>query len=397
MNIILTDFRENWLNLLPLSFTRPVSKFRIGIFTLDEKWKKYLGSDCSYITEDYLSEKYSVKLTGDNLLINSIVLPDKMLTEKIRSLGMNEVLIENELLLAVRVSSKEVNTIRNLDLTGFHKIQYEGEISCIKNLWDIFLLNASEIRKDVELIRAATSKKSISKTNVIIGNPDDLILEDGVSAECVVFNVTDGPIYIGKNTLIMEGSMLKGPIAIGEYSMIKMGAKIYQGTTIGPYCRAAGEINNSVFFGYSNKAHEGFLGNAVLGEWCNLGADTNNSNLKNNYEAVKVWNYHSNRFVNTGLTFCGLFMADHSKCSINTMFNTGTVVGVSANIFGCGFPRTFIPSFSWGGSAGFTDYNIEKAIETATKVMHRREIDITDQDIEILRVIFNKTIDYRKL
>jgi UDP-N-acetylglucosamine diphosphorylase/glucosamine-1-phosphate N-acetyltransferase len=396
MNTILTDFRKNWLNLLPLSFTRPISKFRIGIYTIDEKWQKYLDADCSFITEAYLTEKYPVEITDDNFLINSIVLPDKNIAKKISHLGTNEVLFSDNIFLAARVSASDIEKIKASDLNGFQKIQFNGEIAYIKNLWDIFLQNASEISKDIELLKPEKITHTIGNSNTIIGNPDDLIVEEGVSAECVIFNVTDGPVYLGRNALIMEGSMLKGPISIGENSMVKMGAKIYQGTTIGPHCRAAGEINNSVLFGYSNKAHDGFLGNAVLGEWCNLGAGTNNSNLKNNYEPVKVWNHDANHFESTGLTFCGLFMADHSKCSINTMFNTGTVVGVSTNIFGSGFPRNIIPSFSWGGSAGYIEYDIEKAIETAARVMQRRNIELNVHDRKILRTIFDITKEYRK-
>lgn len=398
MNTILIDFEANWVNLLPLSFTRPVSKFRIGIFTINEKWEKYLDleSACSFLTQDYLSKKYPAKIEDFNLLINSIILPNSDLARIISNLENNDILLSANTFIAAKVSATDIEKIKNQNFIDFQHKEYEGELICIQNNWDIFLQNASEIKKDVELVRSKVKSQVISKTNTIIGNPNDLILEEGVSAECVIFNVSEGPIFIGKDSLIMEGSILKGPISIGEHSMVKMGAKIYQGTTIGPHCRAGGEISNSVFFGYSNKSHDGFLGQAVLGEWCNLGADTNNSNLKNNYEEVKVWNYKEKSFINTGLTFCGLFMGDHSKCSINTMFNTGTTVGVSSNIFGSGFPRTFIPSFSWGGASGFTDYNIEKALKTARIVMNRRNIDLDQKEEKILRTIFDKTIDYRK-
>ena len=396
MNTILIDFKENWLNLLPLSFTRPISKFRIGIFTINEKWEKYLNTECSFLTEDYLSKKYPVIIEDHNLIINSIILPDKSLAGIITKLDQNDILLSGDIFLAAKVSAAAIEKIRNQDLTGFQQIQYTGELFSIKKNWDIFLQNAAEIKKDVELIRFNDRSQNISTTNTIIGNPNDLIIEEGVTAECAIFNVTDGPIYIGKHSLIMEGAMLKGPIAIGEHSMVKMGAKIYQGTTIGPHCRAGGEINNSVLFGYTNKSHDGFLGQAVLGEWCNIGADTNNSNLKNNYDEVKVWNYKEKSFVGTGLIFCGLFMGDHSKCAINTMFNTGTTVGVGANIFGNGFPRTFIPSFSWGGPAGFIDYDIDKALETARTVMGRRNIELDKKEENILRTIFDQTKEFRK-
>jgi UDP-N-acetylglucosamine diphosphorylase/glucosamine-1-phosphate N-acetyltransferase len=396
MNTILIDFRENWLNLLPFTFTRPIAKFRTGIFTIEEKWQKYINTQCSFITEDYLSEKYHQKTADENLIINSIILPDHTIVDAIKKLKMNEALFKGDIFIAAMVSASDVELIKNEEYSKFHIKQYTSNPTCIFKSWDIFLHNASEIKKDVELIRAQVKKHTLSRSNVVIGNPGDLILEEGVQAECVVFNVTDGPIYVGKDAVLMEGAMIKGPVAIGEHSMVKMGAKIYQGTTIGPYCRAGGEINNSVFFGYSNKSHDGFLGQAVLGEWCNIGADTNNSNLKNNYEEVKVWNYKEKSFIKTGLTFCGLFMGDHSKCAINTMFNTGTTVGVAANIFGCGFPRTFIPSFTWGGAAGFVDYDVSKALETARIMMGRRNIQLDAQDEKILKAIFDKTSEFKK-
>ena len=396
MNCILLDFRENWLNLLPFSFTRPIGKFRIGIFTIEEKWNRYLNTQCSFITEEYLTAKYPAVTADINLVINSILLPDKKLVQAVKTLADHEMLYSGDLFLAGKIAANDLYKLQSGETKGYAIKQYSGAIVTVRNNWDIFLLNGDEIKKDAELVRPSIKPYALSGTNVVIGDPANLLIDEGVNAECVVFNVTDGPIYIGKEALLMEGSMIKGPSAIGEHTMVKMGAKIYQGTTIGPYCRAGGEINNSVFFGYSNKSHDGFLGNAVLGEWCNLGADTNNSNLKNNYEKVKVWNYRQKSFIDSGLTFCGLFMGDHSKCAINTMFNTGTTVGVSANIFGSGFPRTFIPSFTWGGSQGFIDYDIEKVLATARIVMGRRDVSLDAEDEKILRTIFDQTKEFRK-
>jgi UDP-N-acetylglucosamine diphosphorylase/glucosamine-1-phosphate N-acetyltransferase len=223
-----------------------------------------------------------------------------------------------------------------------------------------------------------------------------IFIEEGASANDTTFNTTTGCIYIGKDAEVMEGSVVRGPFALCEHSVLKMSSKIYGATTIGPHSKVGGEVNNSVVFGYSNKAHDGFLGNSVIGEWCNLGADTNNSNLKNNYANVKLWNYSGENFIDTGLQFCGLIMGDHSKCGINTMFNTGTVAGVSSNIFGSGFPRNFIPSFSWGGAQGFTTYRFEHAIETAQLVMQRRNTELTDNDKDILKYIFDNDEKFRK-
>ena len=269
------------------------------------------------------------------------------------------------------------------------------EISMIDDLWDIFSKNGAEIIKDVKLKGIKSGVDNLPDTNNIIA-PENVFVEEGASVICSNINASKGPVYIARNAEIMEGCQIRGPFALCNNSTLKMGAKIYGPTTIGPYSKVGGEINNSVIFGYSNKAHDGFLGNSVIGEWCNLGADTNTSNLKNNYAEVKLWNYITERFKKTGLQFCGLIMGDHSKCGINTMFNTGTVVGVSANIFGDGFPRNFIPSFSWGGAAGFKEYNTNKAFEVAKAVMKRRGLIFDEEDKNIMQNVFNYTKKYRK-
>jgi UDP-N-acetylglucosamine diphosphorylase/glucosamine-1-phosphate N-acetyltransferase len=252
-----------------------------------------------------------------------------------------------------------------------------------------------EIEADFALLTAGRKSAPLSETVSVLSR-ENVFVEEGFSGEYFTLNASTGPVFLGKGSEIMEGSVIRGPLALGSHSTVKLAAKIYGPTTIGPHCKAGGEINNSVLQGFSNKGHDGFLGNAVVGEWCNLGADTNNSNLKNNYTEVKVWNYPSNRFIRTGLQFCGLIMGDHSKTGINTMLNTGTVAGVSANIFGSGFPRNFIPSFSWGGAAGLVDYKLEKAFETMEEVMRRRDLELTETDKVIFRHIFKETEKYRR-
>ncbi len=273
------------------------------------------------------------------------------------------------------------------------KTEAEIALDLITYTHDIFTFNGRQIHADFETLTAGRKSEEVSKTNTFIG--DNIFIEEGVSMEASVLNSTSGPIYIGKNATVMEGSLIKGPFALCEKSTIKMGSKIYGDTTVGPQCKVGGEVSNTVFFANSNKGHDGFIGNSVIGEWCNLGADTNCSNLKNNYAEVKLWNYPKKRFTKTGLQFCGLVMGDHSKCSINTMFNTGTVIGVSANIFGAGFPRNFIPSFSWGGSAGFATYSLSKCYETSRLVMERRNVTFDETEKNILENIFQKSGEYR--
>ncbi len=387
MNVILFD--DDRENLYPLSLTRPISDFRIGISTIKEKWEFYYN-DVSVKTDDYLSGKFPIKTKKDNLWINASVLPNKDLVTEINSLRKGELLKKGKMVIAIH---NHIFPTSKLDDIKSHSI-----FNKITDLCDIFSLNGEEIQNDFDRMITnksnQSSKKQIEETNIKIGN-NPIFIEKGAKVNHSILNTTDGPIYIGKDAEIMEGSMVRGPFAMCNNSVLKMGSKIYGPTTLGPFCKVGGEVNNSVFFGYSSKAHDGFLGNSVIGEWCNLGADTNNSNLKNNYEEVKVWNYKTEKFKKTGLQFCGLIMADHSKCGINTMFNTGTVVGVSSNIFGSGFPRNFIPSFSWGGNSGFTTYKTNKVFEVAEIVMKRRNIEFTDDDKSILEKVFELTSKYR--
>nr|MDA3822222.1 putative sugar nucleotidyl transferase [Bacteroidales bacterium] len=324
---------------------------------------------------------------------NGTLLPSSELIKAIAALKKEQALKKGETLLAINTSPADFN-LNDPDILN-NATEYPGKIDLIDYPWKIFSLNGQEISADFALITSGRKSITLSKSVNVIGK-NELFAEEGFKAEYVTLNTTAGPIYLGKDSEIMEGSVIRGPFSLGDHSIIKMAAKIYGPTTIGPYCRAGGEINNSVLQAYSNKGHDGFLGNSVLGEWCNLGADTNNSNLKNNYAEVKVWNYPKNRFIKTGLQFCGLIMGDHSKSAINTMFNTGTVVGVSANIFGSGFPRNFVPSFTWGGASGMSDYKIDKVFETMRLVMERRGIQLSKEDKKIFGHIYSETEKYRK-
>ena len=387
MNIILFDNKRE--EFYPLSLTRPIAEFRLGVLTIKEKWESYFDS-VSTFSNDYLAEKFNIKkIKEDNIWINSQLLPSKNIVTEIKSLRVGEVLKKESIILAFRNSEFSLDELNN--------VESNSEFSFLSSISDIFSLNGEEIIADTALINSQSNERNlqeITDSNIKSGK-FPVYVEQGATIENCYINSSEGPVYIGKNVHIMQGSMLRGPFAICENSVVKMGAKIYGGTTIGPFCKVGGEINNSVFFGYSSKAHDGYLGNSIIGQWCNLGADTNNSNLKNNYDDIKIWNYGSESFLQTGLQFCGLIMGDHSKCGINTMFNTGTVVGVGANIFGSGFPRNFIPSFSWGGNSGFIIHKLEKFFSTAEKVMKRRSIPFTDIDKQVLLEVYNMTKRYR--
>ncbi len=389
MNYILfdSDVRNA---LLPFTYTRPVADIRVGILTIREKWEKHLGLTTTTITEEYLEEKYPMVEMEQNILINASFIPTLSLVEKIQNLTENEALFSGENVVAFYTTDSQ----EEVDFSTYSQIEFGEELLQIKNTWDIFSFNGKAIQLDFDLITEGRTSEPIPE-GVHAIHKDQIFIEEGASIIYASLNATDGPIYIGKDAVILEGSLIRGPFAMCDNAVVKMGAKIYGNTTLGPYCKVAGEINNVVLFGYSSKGHEGYLGNAVIGEWCNIGADSNNSNLKNNYAEVKIWSYETERFAKTGLQFCGLMMGDHSKCGINTMFNTGTVVGVSANIFGSGFPRNFIPSYSWGGASGFTTYQTKKVFEVAEVVMQRRNIPFEDKDRKILEHIFEETSKYR--
>jgi UDP-N-acetylglucosamine diphosphorylase/glucosamine-1-phosphate N-acetyltransferase len=393
MGIILFDdqFRNN---LLPLSYTRPVSEFRVGILTIADKWKRYLNSEISYLTEDYLQEKYPLLISPENLFINSAICPDQDLLSAIAGIREGEALFDDQLLIAVQLNESAAKEFNINKLSSYRRVEYLNAVTRIAYPENIFSLNDHELRKDFELLTKGRTSASLSSTNSILG--DQVFVEEGVDAECSTFNSRTGPIYLGKGSMVMEGCHIRGSFALCEAAILKMGAKIYGMTTIGPHSKAGGEINNSVLFANSAKGHEGYLGNSVLGEWCNIGADSNNSNMKNNYAEVRLWDYSGENFRKTGLQFCGLIMADHAKCAINTMFNTGTVVGVSANLFGSGFPRNFVPDFSWGGNQGFEVYALRKMFETAMRVYARRNADFNETEQKILTHIFELTEKYRR-
>lgn len=395
-NIILfdDDSRENFL---PLVFTRPVCELRCGILTIREKWERIFNLKVSFITQDYLQEKYPLQVSDDNLLINGSLLPNDKILKLITSLDKNEAIISGGELIAARLDETQFYKLNNnepiSEISGMNLGLNEGYTK-IHQLWDLFVLNGQEIDRDFKMLTKGRKSEPIDATNTIVGK-SPVFVEAGAKITAAIINTNGGPVYVGKNAEIMEGSMIRGPLAMCDNSVLKMGSKVYGASTLGPYCKVGGEINNVIFTGFSNKGHDGFLGNSIIGEWCNLGADTNNSNLKNNYAEVKLWNYGKKSFQKTGLQFCGLIMGDHSKCGINTMFNTGTVIGVSCNMYGAGFPRNFVPSFSWGGSSGYMTYKLDKALDTAEKVMIRRGKILNDTDKGILKHILEEEAPYR--
>lgn len=381
--------------LLPLTFTRPVAELRVGILTIREKWEKYLGGICSFLTRDYLQMKYPLIESNENVMVNGSVIPVPELIDEILALKENQILQQDKIVLACNIGANKPLTFKHNQIDKYKAVQSKSNFIKLNRVWEIFRNNGTEITRDFELLTKGRQSAPISDTNRII-NPQHVFLEEGAIMECSIVNAFNGPVYIGRGAEVMEGSIIRGALALCDQSVIKLGAKIYGPTTIGPFSKVGGEINNSVILGHSNKAHDGFLGNSVVGEWCNLGADSNVSNLKNNYASVQLWDYQKNGFSETGLQFCGLIMGDHSKCGINTMFNTGTVVGVSANIFGSGFPRNFIPSFSWGGAGGLMTFSLPKALEVAEIVMNRRDVTLIDAEKKILKHIFEITEKFRR-
>ncbi len=396
-NIILFDDNEREA-FLPLVYTRPVSELKIGILTIREKWEKYLGGEASYITPDYLTGLFPITIGEDNIVINSRALPTPELVAKIKELDYNEALLKNDHLLAVRLNEHNFrDLIDDKDTESLEGIQFHDSADkVIRQLTHLCQFNGSEIETDFKLLTEGRKSAELHSSNIIIGE-GAIFLEEGASVLASTLNTTEGPIYIGKNAEVQEGSHLRGPLAIGESAVVKMGAKIYPDTTLGKETRVGGEVNNSIIMDYTNKGHDGFLGNSVIGSWCNLGADTNTSNLKNNYSEVKQWSYKTNDFEPTGTQFCGLVMGDHSKSSINTMFNTGTVVGLCANVFDSGFPPKFVPSYSWGGSkSDWETYDFEKAMISVQKMMNRRDKSLDDGMLKVLAYIFERTRYKRK-
>jgi UDP-N-acetylglucosamine diphosphorylase/glucosamine-1-phosphate N-acetyltransferase len=392
MNCILFDDPLIRRALLPLTFTRPVSGIRTGIVTIVEKWQHFLSGKPSFLTEAYLQTKFPQVSATNNLYINGAVCPDEALTRSVLTLKMGENLVQNGLLIAFRteqVFDSPVKLIQAIDTNQGRS--YDGELAVLRQPYDIFVGNGAQIKSDFAWITSGRESTPANDPYTRIYNAEQVFIEEGASVIAAVLNAQSGPIYIGKNAQVQEGSLIRGAFAIGEGSMLCMGSKMRGDITIGPGCKIGGEVSNSIVFGNSNKGHEGYLGNSVLGEWCNLGADTNTSNMKNDYGTVKIWSYAQNTLVDTGRQFCGLLMGDHSKAGINTMFNTGTVVGVSANIFGGDFPPKHVPSFTWGGAQGLEVFRLDKALEVAGRVMQRRNQPLEATDTAILTEIFNQT------
>lgn len=390
MNIILYDEHDNWTDLLPISFTRPIADIRIGILTIAEKWQHLLPeARISYKPADYLTVKFATVQTDDDIIILSDILPDANLAARIAALQPGEALIAAGKMIALRGTLRQFEAAqRTAD------IAIEG-VDSIVWLYDIFLKNDAQLRADFELVTRGRTSLPIDESCTIIGPRDQIFVEEGATVQGATLNTLGGPIYIGKDAIVMEGSCIRAPFAACTHAQVNMAAKIYGATTLGPHCKVGGELNNVVMIGYSNKAHDGFLGNAVVGEWCNIGAGTNASNLKNDYTEIKLWNYRTHRFLKTGLQFCGLILGDHSKIGINCMLNTATVIGVGVNIHGAGFPRAFVASFLEGGSAGYTDVSVAKFFDIAKRMMARRGITLSDSDKEIFESIYAIADNYK--
>ncbi|OON67923.1 GlmU family protein [Hymenobacter sp. CRA2] len=391
MTVLLFDDPAIRPNLLPFTFTRPVAALRCGILTLAEKWTHRLGQPAHFLTEPYLQAKFPAGPTeGPALVINGAVCPDDLLARQVQALQPGEALLDGELLVAAHLA--DAGKVAELIQDGFKQTKQVAEpVTVIRQPWQLFLFNGAEIRRDFALLTAGRQSQPVNDAHTIVYAPENIFIEEGVKIRAAILNAEDGPIYLGRNSQVHEGAIIKGPLALCEGAHINAGAKMRGDNTVGPHCKVGGEVGNSILLGYSNKGHDGYLGNSVIGEWCNLGADTNTSNLKNNYAPVKIWSHTHNRFVNTGQQFCGLMMGDHSKCGINTMFNTGTVVGVAANIFGAGFPRNFIPSFSWGGPAGFETFRLNKVAEVNERVMARRSLAYDEVEQGIMQKVYELT------
>ncbi len=390
MNYILYDgaVRER---MLPFTYTKPVSELRIGILTIAEKWEKHLGTTITNLTEGYLEEKFPLVEFPENIFIDASVLPNEKLVEAISALSHNELLVQNGFIIAFFADDTQEVT----DFEKYTPIAFDADFLQLRSKTDLFALNAQALEADFKLLTKGRKSQEIGASNQIIA-PENIFIEEGAVVEFAMLNARTGPIYIGKDTLVMEGSMIRGPFALGDNSVLKMGTKIYGATTIGPKCTVGGEVKNSVFFGNSNKSHEGYLGNSVIGEWCNFGADTNCSNMKNTHSKIKMWEYELEAYADTGMQFCGLFLGDHCKTGINTMLNTGTVIGMSCHIFGAGFPNKFVPSFSWGSGTNQNTYTLENAKDTARRMYALKSEMFSGVEERIFDVVFEFSERYRK-
>ncbi|MCG8581975.1 MAG: glucose-1-phosphate thymidylyltransferase [Bacteroidales bacterium] len=401
MNLILFDNQHRG-GMLPLCFTRPQAAIRIGILTIKEKWELWLNSTGSYLTSGELVNKFKLKLTDDNIYLSASVLPNEAVVEQVKKLEKGQALFQKGELLAARGNADLKAVIEAGDYSPFSVVEFEGDYKLIDKIFKLIPHNQEEIKLDFKRLTAGRQSQPVDETVTVVGankNPqivDQIFIEEGAKVEYCYLNPQGGPIYIGKNAIVSEGAMLRGPVALCESAQISMGAKILPGASIGPWSKIGGEVSNSVITGYSNKVHDGYLGDSVLGEWCNLGADTNTSNLKNDFAMVKLWDYSTERFGKTNLQFCGLVMGDYSRCAINTSFNSGTVVGVGSNIFGSGFPRNFVPSFVIGGPQGYKVNQLKAVEKTGRMAMARRNVELKEEDVKVLEEVFNFTQKYRR-
>ncbi len=402
MNYILFDDRQRE-NFLPLSYTNTLADMLFGMFTNRQRWQRFLQTEVSSLTVPHLREKFPTANQNENILINSRLIPSADLLKEITGMESGSKITHDGVVIAMRVKSEQVDKINSndsidsyyesVDEVELMSVRSNFEVSLIENLWDFFKMNGDMFSRDLSLLNKDDFKKKIGEGNTFLG--DEIYIHKNAIINAAILNSNSGPIVIDEGAEVMEGSIIRGPFYLGKHSSVKLGAKIYGPTSIGEHSKVGGEVNNSIVNSYSNKGHDGFIGNSVLGQWCNLGADTNTSNLKNDYSVVKLWNYDKQSFVKSGLQFLGLVMGDHSKCGINTMFNTGTVIGVSCNLYGAGFQPNFVPSFSWGKPGSFTTYQFEKAMQVASKVMERRNIDLDGKETAVLKAVFEQSEDMR--
>lgn len=394
--IILFD-NEVRSRLLPFTYIRPVCELRIGTLTIREKWERWMSLPVSYITQDYLAERFPLEYDTENYFINGSVLPSAQLVKLLQQMETGEAFLRGDELIAAKMTGEQFDQLINDDeIEDLRGIDLEDtEFLKINHLWDFPLLNETAITDDFQLITKGRTSGEISASNRVLGG-GNIFIEEGAEVELATLNGQSGPIYIGKNATVMEGAVIRGPVSIGDGAVVKMGAKIYGGTTLGPMAKAGGELKSTILMGYCSKSHDGYLGDSMIGEWCNIGAGTSASNLKNDYAEVRIWNYDKEGFQATGLQFCGLFMGDFSRCGINTMFNTGTITGICTNIYGSGFPRTFIPSFSMGGYHGFQTFRSDQALEAIDRTMARKDKTLSVPERLTLLRIYEDTARYRR-
>lgn len=382
MKVVVFDDKEIWENLNPITLTRPSGAVRVGVDTIAQKWQAFMPGDYAWgVAEPYLEERFPchAAVDDDTLYVAGHVLPTPALVAEVLALEPRRGITDSTgRLVARRGTATE------------RSVPAASAVHTVEHLYDIFGKNGEQLCLDIARITAGRVSQPLSPSNTVIGDPALVFIEEGAVVEGAFINTRVGPVYVGSHAEVMEGSMLRGPIALCEHAVVNMGSKIYPGTTIGPFCKVGGEVNNVVFMAYSNKAHDGFLGNAVIGQWCNIGAGAVASNLKNDYTPIRLWNYPTHRFLRTNLQFCGLIMGDHSKAGINTMFNTATVLGVGVNVHGSGFPRNFVESFHEGSVAGFSPVSLDKFFDIARRMMARRGRELTPAEERMYAYLYSE-------